>query len=137
MTRATINRLSDRRVKTVAIGVHADGGGLYLRMTEGRHGLSRYWLLRHKQRSTRKDRQLGVGPLDTVTLAAARECGEQLLMGQQDPIGKRTLSGLPRCLLTRRSRSTNAVTPTSLRTKRGGASDNNVVPENQDRADLT
>jgi integrase len=90
MARATINRLSDRRVKTAQAGMHPDGGGLYLRVTEGKQkdgipALNRYWLFRYKQRGTRQDRQLGIGSLDTVTLAAARtaarQCRQQLLAG--------------------------------------------------------
>ena len=67
MARATINRLSDRKVRTTKAGMHADGAGLYLRVTEGKPGedgdtiLNRYWLFRYKQRGTRKDRQLGIG----------------------------------------------------------------------------
>jgi integrase len=55
---------------------------------KGAH-LIRYWLFRYKQRGTRKDRQLGIGPLATVSLAqarsAARVAREQLLAGL-DPI---------------------------------------------------
>src|SRR5215468_9478154 len=93
MARTTINRLSDRRGRTAPAGMHADGGGLYLRVTTGKDSvLSRYWLFRYAHRGTGKDRQLGIGPLDTVTLAAARatarECREQLLAGL-DPIEER------------------------------------------------
>ncbi|MBO0752222.1 MAG: DUF4102 domain-containing protein, partial [Bradyrhizobiaceae bacterium] len=98
MARATINRLSDRRVKTAKAGMHLDGGGLYLRVTEGKSQqngtpvLNRYWIFRYKRRGTRKDRQLGIGALDTVTLAAARIAAkryrEQLLAGT-DPIDQR------------------------------------------------
>jgi hypothetical protein len=94
MARTTINRLSDRRVRTAKPGMHPDGGGLYLRVTEGKEDkdgtpvLNRYWLFRYAHRSTGKDRQLGLGPLDTVTLAAARAAGEQLLAGL-DPVEQR------------------------------------------------
>jgi integrase len=98
MARTTINRLSDRKVRTAKSGMHPDGGGLYLRVTEGKadeggtHTLNRYWLFRYAHRSTGKDRQLGLGPLDTVTLAgaraAARECRQQLLAGA-DPVEQR------------------------------------------------
>lgn len=92
MAGTTINRLSDRRVRTAAAGMHADGGGLYLRVTDGKDGTNRYWLFRYKQRGTRKDRQLGIGPIETVTLAAARAaaktCREQLQAGI-DPKGQR------------------------------------------------
>ena len=98
MARTTINRLSDRRVRTTKPGMHLDGGGLYLRVTEGKEDeggtptLNRYWLFRYAHRRTGKDRQLGLGPLDTVTLAAARAaargCREQLLAGL-DPVEQR------------------------------------------------
>ncbi len=98
MARATINQLSDRRVKTAKAGMHPDGGGLYLRVTYGKPGddespvLKRYWVFRYRQRGTRKDCQLGIGPLDTVTLLAARTAAkqyrEQLLVGL-DPIKQR------------------------------------------------
>src|SRR5258708_2383520 len=93
MARTTINRLSDRRARTAKAGMHADGGGLYLRVTVGKDGaLNRYWLFRYAHRGTGKDRQLGIGPLDTVSLAAARavapECREQLLAGL-DPVEQR------------------------------------------------
>jgi integrase len=98
MARTTINRLSDRKVRNAKLGMHPDGGGLYLRVTEGKedengaHVLKRYWLFRYKQRGTRKDRQRGIGPLDTISLAQARNvaraCREQLLTGL-DPVEQR------------------------------------------------
>jgi integrase len=94
----TTNRLSDRRVRTAKPGMHLDGGGLYLRVTEGKEDgggtptLKRYWLFRYARRKTGKDRQLGLGPLDTLSLAAARaaarQCREQLLAGL-DPVEER------------------------------------------------
>lgn len=95
MARTIINRLSDRRVKTAKAGMHPDGGGLYLRVTEGKEAvLNRYWLFRYARRDNGNDRQLGIGSLDTVTLAAARaaarECREQLLAGL-DPVEQREL----------------------------------------------
>src|SRR5260370_40485192 len=103
MARTTINRLSDRGARTAKVGttkagtakprMHPDGGGLYLRVTAGTNGVvNRYWLFRYKQRGTRKDRQIGIGPLDTISLAqartTARECREQLLAGL-DPVDQR------------------------------------------------
>jgi integrase len=98
MARTTFNRLSDRRVRTAKPGMHPDGGGLYLRVTEGKEDeggtriLNRYWLFRYAHRGSGKDRQLGLGPLGTVTLiaarAAARQCREQLLAGL-DPVEQR------------------------------------------------
>jgi integrase len=78
MARTTINRLSDRKVRKDD--------------ERGARSLNRYWLFRYADRNTGKDRQLGLGPLDTVTLAAARvaarECREQLLAGL-DPVEQR------------------------------------------------
>src|SRR5258708_5887189 len=109
MARTTINRLSDRKVRTAKPGMHPDGGGLYLRVTEGNQDgdgtrtLNRYCLFRYASRVPFKgkherdgkpgdDRQIGIGPLDTISLAqarsVARECREQLLAGL-DPIEER------------------------------------------------
>src|SRR6266403_2279402 len=84
---------SEAQIEFLSFGRHPDGGGLYLRVTAGKDGaLNRYWLFRYAHRGTGKDRQLGIGPLDTVSLAAARtaarECREQLLAGL-DPIEER------------------------------------------------
>jgi integrase len=114
----TTDRLSDRKVQTAKAGKHKagmypDGGGLYLRVTEGKKDedgtrtLNRYWVFRYASRvpfagkdkegkpregKPGDDRQLGIGPLDTLTLAAARavarECREQLLAGL-DPVEQR------------------------------------------------
>jgi integrase len=93
MARAIIYRLSDRRVRTAKAGMHPDGGGLYLRVTTGANGaINRYWLFRYAHRGTGKDRQLGIGPLDTVTLAAARTATKQYrqqLLAGLDPIEQR------------------------------------------------
>ena len=94
-----INRLSDRRAQTVKDpGMHPDGGGLYLRVTVGNDGtVNRYWVFRYASRDPSesrhgKDRQLGLGPLNTVSLAEAREAAgkyrKQLRMGI-DPIEQR------------------------------------------------
>ncbi len=94
MAKTIINRLSDRRVRTARVGMHPDGGGLYLRVTAGTGAFNRYWLFRYADRRTGKDRQLGIGQLDTVSLArarsAARECRELLLAGK-DPVETRRL----------------------------------------------
>jgi integrase len=93
MAKTIINRLSDRKARTVEPGMYPDGAGLYLRVTlqaDGAH--SRYWLFRYAHRGTGKDRQLGLGALHTVSLAqartAARECRELLLAGK-DPVETR------------------------------------------------
>ena len=81
-----INRLSAARVKSAPAGMHPDGAGLYLRVDDDKN---RYWVFRYASRSTGKDRQLGLGPLHTVSLVQAREkaraCRQMLLAGT-DPI---------------------------------------------------
>src|SRR5262249_32765313 len=47
--------------------MHADGGGLYLRVLEGKRGLNRSWVFRFK------GRYMGLGSVHTWTLAHARE----------------------------------------------------------------
>jgi hypothetical protein len=67
-------------------------------VTKGKQGkngkpvFNRYLFFRYADRLTGKDRQLGIGPLDTVGLAGgrtvAKRCREQLLAGI-DPIEQR------------------------------------------------
>jgi integrase len=124
MARTTINRLSDRRVRTAPAGMHADGGGLYLRVTAGKDGvLSRYWLFRYADRGTGKDRQLGIGPLDTVSLAAARaaarECREQLLAGL-DPVEQRQAQRAATALVDAKAMTFDACRDAYIATHRAG-----------------
>ena len=83
-----LNKLTAVKVaKTRARGRHADGGGLYLQVgpTEGKA-----WLFRFMRNG--QARQMGLGPLDAVTLsearAAAGEC-RRLLHSGVDPIENR------------------------------------------------
>jgi integrase len=89
MTRR-INRLSPARIRTAKRGMHADGGGLYLRVAEGPHGLNRGWLFRYGVGG--RERYCGLGALHTVSLAEAREKAKQcrqLLLDGLDPIDVR------------------------------------------------
>jgi integrase len=80
MTRS-IHRLSTARVKNAKPGkrrdgrprarVYADGGGLYLQVTPGSANDSKSWIYRYAS-ATGKERFMGLGSLDTVTLAEAR-----------------------------------------------------------------
>jgi integrase len=124
MARTTINRLSDRRVRTAKAGMHPDGGGLYLRVTAGKDGvLSSYWLFRYADRGTGKDRQLGIGPLDTVSLAAARaaarECREQLLAGL-DPVEQRQARRATTALVDAKAVTFDACRDAYIATHRAG-----------------
>jgi hypothetical protein len=64
MADGKLNALSVRRLKKP--GHHGDGGGLYLRIGEGR----RSWMFRYKRGETV---WLDLGPERDVTLAEARE----------------------------------------------------------------
>jgi integrase len=90
MAKLTTNRLSDRKVKTAKAGKYADGGGLILRVQPTQDGtLSRYWIFRFADRTTGKDRAMGLGNLDTLSLAEARDRARacrQLLLDGNDPI---------------------------------------------------
>jgi integrase len=79
----------ERKLKAVALqslpaGMHGDGGGLWLQVTPGG---GRSWLFRFTRAG--RAREMGLGPLHTVSLAEAREgalnCRKQLREGQ-DPI---------------------------------------------------
>jgi integrase len=88
----TINRLSHRKVETLKEpGMHSDGGGLYLQVTQGSDGTPRKsWLFRYAVGG--RERQMGLGPLGDVSLAEAREFAvaarEQRRAGK-DPISER------------------------------------------------
>jgi integrase len=84
----SINRLSAIRVKTeTKRGFHADGGGLYLQVSKFD---TRSWVFRFTQ--NKRSREMGLGPLHTVSLAEAREealrC-RRLLREGIDPIEQR------------------------------------------------
>ena len=93
----SINRLSSRTVTTVSkAGLYADGGGLYLQVTAGRSKISeesyetRSWVFRFRRNG--KLRDMGLGSLNTLSLADARIEAEQcrkLLLKGFDPIEHR------------------------------------------------
>jgi integrase len=78
----SIHRLTVTRVKnaqpgkrpdgTPRVRVYADGGGLYLQVTPGTGRASKSWIYRYAS-ATGKERFMGLGSLDTVSLADARE----------------------------------------------------------------
>lgn len=83
-----LNVLSARAAQTLAEpGLHSDGGGLYLQITEA--GV-KSWIFRYKIKG--KVRTMGLGPFHTVSLAEARQaakiCREQRLK-DLDPIEER------------------------------------------------
>ena len=95
-----IHRLSLAAVKNARPGkradgtprakVYSDGGGLYLQVTPGELRVSRSWIFRYA--NSRRERYMGLGSLDTVSLAEARakasDCRKLLEQGK-DPIESR------------------------------------------------
>jgi integrase len=83
-----LNRLTARAVATATKpGLHADGGGLYLRV--GRGG-AKSWCLRYMLEG--KAREMGLGGLSKVGLADARKKAAEhrlLLVDKVDPIERR------------------------------------------------
>src|SRR5207247_10588873 len=68
----TIHRLSPAAVKNAKPGMHCDGGGLYLQAVTGAsEAIRKSWLFRFVENG--RERQMGLGSLETVTLAQARE----------------------------------------------------------------
>jgi integrase len=99
MGKHTLNRLVALTVKTAQIGMHCDGGGLYLHVKKGAdQHFTRSWIFRYATgrkatsasgKTRNVERQMGLGSVDTVTLSAARERARecrQLLQVGTDPI---------------------------------------------------
>lgn len=82
-----VGRLTALAVARAKPGYHSDGGGLYLRVGDG---AAKSWVFRFREAG--KLREMGLGPLHTVSLAEAREkalgCRKQRLDGS-DPIAAR------------------------------------------------
>src|SRR5258708_10233434 len=79
-----IERLAPLAIKNKPEGMHADGGGLYLRVNATG---ARSWIFRYMLR--RRAREMGLGPVHTIPLAEARkraaEC-RRLRLDGIDPI---------------------------------------------------
>jgi hypothetical protein len=66
------HRLSPLEVANAQVGMHADGGGLYLQVTTTPAGqLNKSWLFRYGVGG--RERQMGLGSLTEVKLADARQ----------------------------------------------------------------
>jgi len=84
----TLHRLTVRGVTTANPGMHADGGGLWLRVQAG----GRAWLFRYKSPVTGRERLMGLGRTADVPLARAREAAaeaRQVVGAGRDPLGER------------------------------------------------
>src|SRR5262245_55445634 len=93
----TLNRLSPLKVQKLKHkAMHADGGGLYLRISESG---TKAWIFRFGESGKLHD--MGLGPLHTISLPRARElareCRELRLQGI-DPIAARQASKAARKL---------------------------------------
>lgn len=89
-----INRLTARAVATKGKGYHADGGGLYLKVTEAG---TRSWIFRYAKYGKTTD--MGLGPLSLVSLQEAREkatqCRKDLLEGLNPLEARRAAQATP------------------------------------------
>ena len=88
----SVQRLSPAKVRTAKAGMWCDGGGLYLQCTGGPGGeVRRSWIFRYAVQG--RERQMGLGSLDAVSLAQAREKAaecRQLRAKGIDPIEHRS-----------------------------------------------
>lgn len=88
-----INRLTARTVQAAAAGYHADGGGLYLLVTDAG---TRSWVFRFTRQG--RKREMGLGSAQTFTLAEARERAREarkVLAEGLDPIDHRQAMRAP------------------------------------------
>jgi integrase len=86
-----LNALQVSRLERM--GRHSDGGGLYLSI--GKDGRRR-WVFVYRDRRTKKLREMGLGGLDLVSLAKARErakAARGLLSDGRDPLAERKGNG--------------------------------------------
>src|SRR5262245_47977330 len=88
----TLHRLSTLKLKTTRPGRHPDGGGLYLKVSINRDtgAVRRSWIFRFEHNG--RERFMGLGSLNDVTLAEAREratAARKLHRDGQDPIEAR------------------------------------------------
>lgn len=88
----TVHRLSPIKVaKESKPGMHADGGGLYLRITAGAKAGKR-WVFLYRRPSDGKRCEIGLGGFLAVSLAKAREkaaAARALLANGKDPLSAR------------------------------------------------
>jgi integrase len=90
-----LNRLSSTKLRSLRDGLHPDGGGLYLSVADS--GRNRSWLFRYAVPSLtasgrQRERWMGLGPIETVSLAEAREAAlrcRKLRQEGVDPIQQR------------------------------------------------
>ena len=89
----TLHRLTVRGVTTAKPGMHADGGGLWLRVQAG----GRAWLFRYKSPVTGRERLMGLGRTADVPLARAREAAaeaREVVSAGRDPLLERRAAAI-------------------------------------------
>src|SRR6516225_11862019 len=92
-----IHKLTARFVETAKDGLHADGGNLYLQVSNG--GKGRSWIFQYKSRKDGRSKNMGLGSAATVPLAAARakaQAQHRLLDEGKDPLEERKAKRLER-----------------------------------------
>ena len=90
-----LNKLSASKLRLLRDGLHADGGGLYLNVAD--RGRNRSWLFRYAiseltENGRQRERWMGLGAIETVSLAEAREAALRCRKLRQegiDPIEQR------------------------------------------------
>jgi Arm DNA-binding domain len=91
----SIHKLNPREVETIKRkGMYADGGGLYLQVSNG--GQAKSWIFRYHVEG-RGERKMGLGSLQTIGLAEARELARTCRQQRQngiDPIEARKIQTL-------------------------------------------
>jgi hypothetical protein len=91
-----IYKLSATRIAKLTVnGMYGDGGNLWLQVTN--NGAGKSWIFRWTERGTDKERNMGLGSLDTVNLEKAREyAGRYRLMlhEHKDPKAERNIERL-------------------------------------------
>jgi integrase len=98
----SINRLTVAQIARLdKVGRHADGGGLYLAITKNGDKINRSWIFRFRggarfedgpNKGRRRLQEMGLGSLDTFSLAEARERAKkmrQLRADGRNPIEER------------------------------------------------
>jgi integrase len=114
-----VDRLSAILVKSLSSpGYYADGNGLYLQISPSG---SKSWLFRF--RLAGKRREMGLGPLHTISLAIAREQAvecRRLLAAGSDPIVNRDATKTSQALSLARAKTFDQCAAAYIQTHRGG-----------------
>ncbi|AYO84758.1 tyrosine-type recombinase/integrase [Methylobacterium brachiatum] len=87
-----INKLTAKQITTLPVGLHGDGGNLYLAV---RPGGSRQWVMRYRHGGRQRELGLGGAGPHALTLAAARAAAEKVrvqLRQGHDPLAEREVA---------------------------------------------